>query len=43
MLGNNATSKPNDSRRSIQSVETGFPLLAALVDAGVPLTLRDLA
>jgi DNA-binding IclR family transcriptional regulator len=33
----------NDGRRSIQSVETGFPLLAALVDAGVPLTLRDLA
>ncbi|TCT06286.1 IclR family transcriptional regulator [Paralcaligenes ureilyticus] len=34
---------PNDGRRSIQSVETGFPLLAGLVDAGVPLTLRDLA
>ncbi|MBP6019788.1 MAG: IclR family transcriptional regulator [Burkholderiaceae bacterium] len=33
----------NDGRRSIQSVETGFPLLAALVDAGVPLMLRDLA
>jgi DNA-binding IclR family transcriptional regulator len=32
-----------DTRRSIQSVETGFPLLSALVDAGVPLTLRDLA
>lgn len=32
-----------DSRRSIQSVETGFPLLAALVDAAVPLNLRDLA
>src|SRR3546814_1344059 len=31
------------SRRSIQSVEVGFPLLAALVDAGKPLTLRDLA
>ncbi|MEO6986934.1 MAG: helix-turn-helix domain-containing protein, partial [Paralcaligenes sp.] len=34
---------PNDGRRSIQSVETGFPLLSSLVDAGVPLTLRDLA
>src|SRR3546814_4362052 len=33
----------NDGRRSIQSIETGFPLLAALVDAGVALTLRDLA
>jgi DNA-binding IclR family transcriptional regulator len=33
----------NDGRRSIQSVETGFPLLAALVDAGIPLNLRDLA
>lgn len=32
-----------DTRRSIQSVETGFPLLSALVDAGVPLNLRDLA
>jgi len=32
-----------DGRRSIQSVETGFPLLAALVDAAVPMTLRDLA
>jgi DNA-binding IclR family transcriptional regulator len=43
MPGNNANPKPNDGRRSIQSVETGFPLLAALVDAGMPLTLRDLA
>lgn len=33
----------NDGRRSIQSVEVGFPLLAALVDAGRPLSLRDLA
>lgn len=33
----------NDGRRSIQSVETGFPLLAALVDARVPLALGDLA
>lgn len=33
----------NDGRRSIQSVETGFPLLAALVDSGAALTLRDLA
>ena len=35
--------KPHDGRRSIQSIEVGFPLLAALVDAGKPLTLRDLA
>ncbi len=34
---------PRDGRRSIQSVETGFPLLAALVDAGRAMTLRDLA
>ena len=34
---------PNDGRRSIQSVETGFPLLAALVEAARPMTLRDLA
>ncbi len=33
----------NDGRRSIQSVETGFPLLAALVDTGAALTLGDLA
>lgn len=33
----------NDGRRSIQSVETGFPLLAALVDSGTALTLRDLS
>ncbi len=32
-----------DGQRSIQSVETGFPLLAALVDAAQPLSLRDLA
>ena len=32
----------NDGRRSIQSIEVGVPLLAALVDAGKPLTLRDL-
>ena len=34
---------PSDGQRGIQSVETGFPLLAALVDAAQPLTLRDLA
>lgn len=33
----------NDGRRSIQSIEVGVPLLAALVDAAKPLTLRDLA
>ena len=43
-----ATAKPsapaaNDGRRSIQSIEVGVPLLAALVDAAKPLTLRDLA
>jgi DNA-binding IclR family transcriptional regulator len=43
MLEHKTASKPHDGRRSIQSVETGFPLLAALVDAGVPLTLRNLA
>lgn len=32
-----------EAQRGIQSVETGFPLLAALVDAAQPLTLRDLA
>jgi DNA-binding IclR family transcriptional regulator len=32
-----------DGRRSIQSVESGFRLLQVLVDAGIPLTLRDLA
>ena len=32
-----------EGQRSIQSVETGFPLLAALVEAAQPLTLRDLA
>jgi DNA-binding IclR family transcriptional regulator len=43
MLEPKTESKPHDGRRSIQSVETGFPLLAALVDAGIPLTLRNLA
>ncbi|HEY9280583.1 MAG TPA: IclR family transcriptional regulator [Eoetvoesiella sp.] len=43
MPENKSRANANDGRRSIQSVETGFPLLAALVDAGVPLTLRDLA
>ncbi|MGZ9894762.1 IclR family transcriptional regulator [Bordetella bronchiseptica] len=48
MSATKSTAKPaaapgNDGRRSIQSVEVGFPLLAALVDAGRPLTLRDLA
>jgi len=38
-----ASPPANDGRRSIQSVEVGFPLLAALVDAARPLTLRDLA
>lgn len=37
------TASPADSQRGIQSVETGFPLLAALVEAARPLTLRDLA
>src|SRR5690606_35291658 len=39
----NAKADASDGRRSIQSVETGFPLLAALVDAALPLTLRDLS
>src|SRR3546814_7899839 len=43
MPGNKKTTNAQDGRRSIQSVETGFPLLAALVDADTPLTLRDLA
>lgn len=38
-----AAPRPHDGRRSIQSIEVGFPLLSALVDAGKPLTLRDLA
>lgn len=33
----------HDGRRSIQSVETGFPLLAALTEARRPLALGDLA
>lgn len=37
------TTGSTDGQRSIQSVETGFPLLAALVDAAQPLSLRDLA
>ena len=40
---NNKTSVLSEGQRGIQSVETGFPLLAALVDSGRPLTLRDLA
>lgn len=40
---NDAATKAHDGRRSIQSIEVGFPLLAALVDAGKALTLRDLA
>ncbi|NYT58280.1 IclR family transcriptional regulator [Alcaligenaceae bacterium] len=40
---NNTSTTAHDGRRSIQSVETGFPLLSALVDAGLPLNLRDLA
>lgn len=43
MPGNKTSTNTNDGRRSIQSVETGFPLLATLVDAGIPLNLRDLA
>src|SRR5690606_6037001 len=43
MLENKTSANAHDGRRSIQSVETGFPLLATLVDAGIPLTLRDLA
>jgi DNA-binding IclR family transcriptional regulator len=43
MLETITNTKANDGRRSIQSVETGFPLLAALVDAGIPLTLRDVS
>lgn len=43
MLSNKPRTSGPDGQRSIQSVETGFPLLAALVDAGRPLTLRDLA
>lgn len=38
-----AANMPPDGRRSIQSIEVGFPLLSALVNAGKPLTLRDLA
>lgn len=37
------TTHSTEGQRSIQSVETGFPLLAVLVDAGGPLTLRELA
>lgn len=36
-------SAAHDGRRRIRSVETGFPLLAALVDARIPLALGDLA
>src|SRR3546814_11888713 len=43
MPENKTSTNTNDGRRSIQSVETGFPLLATLVDAGIPLNLRDLA
>ncbi|TEA78233.1 IclR family transcriptional regulator [Allopusillimonas ginsengisoli] len=37
------TDSTSDGRRSIQSVESGFRLLQALVDAAIPLNLRDLA
>lgn len=37
------TDASSDGRRSIQSVESGFRLLHALVDAGIALNLRDLA
>jgi DNA-binding IclR family transcriptional regulator len=43
MVDKNKPQAANDGRRSIQSVETGFPLLAALVESGRPLSLRDLA
>lgn len=33
----------DDGRRSIQSVEVGFPLLSALVDAARPMSLREVA
>ena len=42
-LKNEINAPSHDGRRSIQSIETGFPLLAALVEAGVPLALGDLA
>lgn len=43
MTANKAAATTHDGRRSIQSIETGFPLLAALADAAIPLNLRDLA
>ena len=43
ILKNENAPAAHDGRRSIQSIETGFPLLAALVDAGLPLALGDLA
>ncbi|HLU79967.1 MAG TPA: IclR family transcriptional regulator [Burkholderiaceae bacterium] len=39
----NRTTGVAENQRGIQSVETGFPLLAVLVDVGRPLSLRDLA
>lgn len=43
MTQKNAQTPAHDGRRSIRSVETGFPLLAALVDARMPLALGELA
>lgn len=43
MTSRQTKTQPHDGRRSIQSVETGFPLLAALVDATMPLALGELA
>ena len=40
---NNRMAGASENQRGIQSVETGFPLLAALVESGRPLALRDLA
>ena len=39
----NRAATATDGQHSIQSVETGFPLLEALVDAARPLALSDLA
>lgn len=40
---NNRAPTLSEGQRGIQSVETGFPLLAALVESGRPMSLRDLA
>ena len=47
--GEEVAKRPEDgaagapAQRSIQSIETGFALLAALVEHGKPMTLRDLS